>query len=514
MKNHKIRLKMFSFIMIFVLTLTQSNVKVEAENVTLGPGQAAISITSEIEGVKVQFRDTEEYQEGVTVVYATTDLSEYVSGDGVITGLPASGDIYISIEPGTSGEAFENITTVYINGDEYAVSSLISNDDPVVYQVAVANAYDIKIYGQRHMFIATSGSWTIDDKEVVYSQGEQNAIYTWIFMSTNISLTNFDSETMEAVGVNANSGKKYYFDVDDSGNTSLATIKNRDGVNCSEEIKNTGYTNTIYFFVVKKDSGVFKNTTDSADNACGAILDGTNEELMNSLLTEEDMERYYVGANIKVYLTVEDVTETVQDTYRKKAESVKGDTTIAKYFYMELGKEYRLCEFENYNNSTAFVDWGMSLINDMEEPVAITLKVPESLLNTDPTLTREYSMIRLHEGTTLEATVIPCEYDSSDKTITFETDRFSIYALSYVDKVNSTTKEDTDTTSTTEETTENKEATIETTEASTEIDEPKDASPTTGDNNNVKLWIVFTIMSGIALLHIKRKKLLAEEADR
>ena len=60
----------------------------------------------------------------------------------------------------------------------------------------------------------------------------------------------------------------------------------------------------------------------------------------------------------------------------------------------------------------------------------ITVTIPEDLINTDSTVTRTYYILRVHDG---EAEILSAEYDSSAQTLTFDTDKFSTYAIVYND---------------------------------------------------------------------------------
>ena len=62
--------------------------------------------------------------------------------------------------------------------------------------------------------------------------------------------------------------------------------------------------------------------------------------------------------------------------------------------------------------------------------VIITFKVSSELLNRDVSVTRTYKIVRVHEG---ETSIIDVEFNEDTGEITFETDRFSTYALIYND---------------------------------------------------------------------------------
>lgn len=69
-------------------------------------------------------------------------------------------------------------------------------------------------------------------------------------------------------------------------------------------------------------------------------------------------------------------------------------------------------------------------IHETNKPVTVQLTLPDSAINTDASKTRTYEVLRVHEGA---VSVIPVTFDADAKTLTFETDRFSAYAIAYKD---------------------------------------------------------------------------------
>ena len=69
-------------------------------------------------------------------------------------------------------------------------------------------------------------------------------------------------------------------------------------------------------------------------------------------------------------------------------------------------------------------------VKELADEVTFTIAVPKELKAVKDGYTREYYVIRVHEGKTdkLPVTV------NADGTLSFKTDRFSTYALAYTDK--------------------------------------------------------------------------------
>ncbi|MBQ8912642.1 MAG: hypothetical protein IJ054_01180, partial [Lachnospiraceae bacterium] len=71
-------------------------------------------------------------------------------------------------------------------------------------------------------------------------------------------------------------------------------------------------------------------------------------------------------------------------------------------------------------------------ITNSDTLIDICIKLPTELINTDDKVERSYHVIRLHNG---EADIIEASYNKEDGTLSFNSDKFSIYAVSYIDEV-------------------------------------------------------------------------------
>ena len=68
--------------------------------------------------------------------------------------------------------------------------------------------------------------------------------------------------------------------------------------------------------------------------------------------------------------------------------------------------------------------------------LAVSVTVPEKLINTDSTKTREYSIVRLHNGVAEVLEGAKTETVDGKLVISFSTDKFSTYVIVYKDTVN------------------------------------------------------------------------------
>ena len=70
-------------------------------------------------------------------------------------------------------------------------------------------------------------------------------------------------------------------------------------------------------------------------------------------------------------------------------------------------------------------------IHELSKVMKVTIKVPEELINKDSKTKREYYIVRSHNG---KVDILETIYDEKTNSLTFETDKFSDYAIIYKDK--------------------------------------------------------------------------------
>ncbi|MBR1567769.1 MAG: InlB B-repeat-containing protein [Lachnospiraceae bacterium] len=131
--------------------------------------------------------------------------------------------------------------------------------------------------------------------------------------------------------------------------------------------------------------------------------------------------------NVDVYLAIRDYADEITAEDKAKLEAEASDAGQLAYFDISLFKEIKV------DGSSL----GATAISELQKPLKLTMGVPKSFPTVETGYTRTYTVLRLHEGkvTTLPATV------NADGTISFETDRFSVYALVYKDTKDATTAE-------------------------------------------------------------------------
>ncbi len=142
-------------------------------------------------------------------------------------------------------------------------------------------------------------------------------------------------------------------------------------------------------------------------------------------ITTEELQKIYEGSNVDIVLSVQDVSHTLSDDIKKAMKDASSKSGLT------IGNQY--VDISLYKDGTA--------IHTTSNKLKITLSVPNEMINTDKNVNRTYYVVRYHDG---EVTNIDGTFDEKAKTFTFETDKFSAYALAYKDtKVETAEKQET-----------------------------------------------------------------------
>jgi|GEM_PF-3014125 len=155
-------------------------------------------------------------------------------------------------------------------------------------------------------------------------------------------------------------------------------------------------------------------------------VNSTGDELRDRVLTPEEQELLARGVNAKIILKVRDINTTVSDKEKKLiqeklvSENVVSHNVAANipFLYVDLSLYKQVGSQEQRK------------ITKTNGKISISIEVPKQFWNTDETKSREFYILRIHEQ---EVTRIQGSYDADKHLFTFETDRFSTYALTYQD---------------------------------------------------------------------------------
>ena len=183
------------------------------------------------------------------------------------------------------------------------------------------------------------------------------------------------------------------------------------------------------------------------DNLGGAALETPLDQLMNAIpFTDEEKAQIDGGADVVLSLLVEDISATVSADEKALIESALNGQTVGMYMDVRLMKQVGTGDF--------------SLVSNLNNHVTIAMAMPENLLSTDEAMTRTYSVLRIHDG---KVDAVNTEFNAETGMLSFETDRFSTYAVVYKDAPVGADDSD---------------------------------SPKTGDVSDVMTWVALLLVSG------------------
>lgn len=206
--------------------------------------------------------------------------------------------------------------------------------------------------------------------------------------------------------------------------------------------------------------------------------------LRNAELTDDQLDVLENKGSVDIDLSVNQI-----DTQAAGAQEAIADIT------KELEENNYVCENPVYldlnmsasirnsqGESLSFQGGESSLaLKELNNPVALTVTVPEQIRTSGGN--REYRVVRRHVGTdgSVQTEMIQAKYNAATNSLTFETDRFSTYAIVYKDVANNTG------------------STSDTTQAS-------GSTPSTGDSAPVGMLILVLCLACGGFAVMRRKK--------
>ena len=148
-----------------------------------------------------------------------------------------------------------------------------------------------------------------------------------------------------------------------------------------------------------------------------ATLNTSKENLLSGIFSGS------IGSsNARVWIEIDAVDESsitvdAKENMIKEAEKNVGKNPTLTYFDASLYKKV------DDNTQVKISNPGCN--------ISISIVIPDTLLNHDSLMVRDYKIIRLHDG---DVKTISGTFDENTKEFTFETNLFSTYAIAYTDK--------------------------------------------------------------------------------
>ena len=214
-------------------------------------------------------------------------------------------------------------------------------------------------------------------------------------------------------------------------------------------------------------------------------------------ITADELVQIANGASVDIVLTVKEANVS-DEVKTAMAQAAKG-YTIGQYLDISLFK------YMTVNGSQQ----ASVALHTTKDALTISVVVPDALINTNSAVNRTYCIVRNHKGT---MDVLDTAFDAASKTLTFKSDRFSIYAIAYKDTAvpSSGGNLGSNNNSNDSETKKNEVAapTPAPTPASTSKPSTITAMPQTGDTSNPTLYVVLLVASllGLAVVFVCKKR--------
>ncbi len=214
--------------------------------------------------------------------------------------------------------------------------------------------------------------------------------------------------------------------------------------------------------------------TQDAPIASGGIYN-TKKELLDApgIFSETEKAAIAEGKEAKVWveITKTDLAEEEKAAFEQEAKKTAGENARLVYFSAELFRQ---------------IGESVERISEPGAKIRLTIRIPDELVNTDSTISREYFILRMHDG---ELTVLNGSFDKDTREYTFETDKFSDYAIVCKDTKIETKPDD------------------KKTGSSGGSSKAPVTSANTGDRNQPLAWMILAVAAtGIIAAAIRRKK--------
>ena len=242
-----------------------------------------------------------------------------------------------------------------------------------------------------------------------------------------------------------------------------------------------------------------------------ATLDNKKSELIEAsgIFTEKEKKEVEKGADARVWIEISKTNEATivakdKEEIKKEAEKIMGEKATINYFDADLFKQVG--------------DGAKTQISEPGIAMKITIKIPKNLQNHDKKVVREYKILRLHDGI---VDVLDGSFDALTGDFSFQSNKFSTYAIAYIDTLaedvnepedgedDVTTPEDGNEDVTTPE--DGGEDVTEPEDGGEDVTKPeedeKDDVPKTGEGANAPLmWTLFLLLAAAIVAYGKKWK--------
>ena len=175
----------------------------------------------------------------------------------------------------------------------------------------------------------------------------------------------------------------------------------------------------------------YKPSVSTGDTKSDVSVD--EAKLKDTVLSAEQKQLIADGGNAEINLIMSDISKNVSDEQKELIKSVlKSDDKVG--MYVDISVLLTITDAEG----NVIID--KELISETATKFTVKMKLADELLQKDSLKIRTYQVVRLHDG---KSEILDSKWDASTGTLSFETDKFSTYAITYSDKDKESVKEPT-----------------------------------------------------------------------
>lgn len=363
-----------------------------------------------------------------------------VTGDVAISGGKYKGYRDISLFNGDGTEGYEatklnvsggDFDAKYITNTTYTTGTLTITGGTFKNLTEVQNPIDKKDYSKN----ITGGTYNCDVKDEIASgystykttsgydvaeTGEVSIEFNEIIMSKG---------STKDLGISVTNNLEKYLTIS-SNDDSVVSIKdnkitaNKVGKATITASLSNGTSKqvsvVVYEIVGEENTDEVNDTKQVVNEIVNQIING--EEVTN--LTDEQKQAIETSVKdgeklvVDVDSTLVDSEEISEDASKVEA-VIKNDAKIAGYYNIDI-----IIKNEQGTEITK--------LSQLNKEIQITISIPEGISKVEDGYTRKYTIIRVHDGVAEELETIYNE----NGTLTFSSDKYSTYAITYVDTLN------------------------------------------------------------------------------
>ena len=444
-------------------TLTLNNFSHTSEGYKFNPRMGSASIYATLEHLTVNFVGSNTvacsaengyalYNYGaLTITADDTNGSLALTGD--YYGIQSSGDIIISdcrvTAQGNNGMGIAGNGTIAItnsfvtaNGARHGIAVVHAEEDDATEMksddLTITNSTVVATGGEYALFY--DGGHNEDESSIrgglipklvfdnKFAAVAGNDAESAVMVETNAAAT-YENKHVRIVSVHdvtykADGQIVGKVTVEHGKNATAPEIPAKEGYNetapkWDKDGKNITADTEINAVYTKNQPGEYADVTPDTNVGGGKVAEEIEELKEKVPFTQEEEKQIEYGADVEVWLEIKDISDSVSSEEKAKVEEKLGDADVALYLDIAM--------FKQVGENEA------SRLTQLGDRVQICFKLDDSYINTDKDVTRTYSIIHVHDG---KAEVITPVFDANAKTLSFQTDRFSTYALVYTDVVN------------------------------------------------------------------------------